>query len=233
MADHSASATIVNNSKTAAKADARRPLVPPEEKFWQKYSPHYELPISGMGSLMIHVFGGVLLLVIGLLLLPLLRPNDPVPVEIVEFEAGGGGNPNGIGDGRGDGVLREDLPKDPQAQPQEKVPEIPTTEPPKVVKDDSLPIPDLTKDPAGTRTIEDSGIELQRLSGLQEAASKKLMGSLAGKGEGGPGSGGGKGKGKGTGEGDGSGPGKGKGTISRRQQRVLRWTMIFDVRDGS
>ncbi len=31
-----------NNQTTATKAGTDRPLVPPEERFWQKYSPHYE-----------------------------------------------------------------------------------------------------------------------------------------------------------------------------------------------
>ncbi len=231
MAEPNAAA-ITNNSKTA-KAVPNRPLVPPDERFWQRYSPHYELPISGIGSLMDHVLGSVALLVAGFLFAQWLKPNDPVPVDIVEFESGGGGDPNGAGNGPGDGARVEDLPKDPQAKPPENQPENPPTDLPKVIKDDSLTVPELPTDPAGTRAIEDSAKELARLSGLQEAATKKLMGSLAGKGEGGTGSGGGKGKGKGTGQGDGSGPGKGGGKTSRRQQRVLRWTMIFDVRDGS
>src|SRR5437870_10505806 len=132
MAEPSAAA-IANNSKTA-KAVPNRPLVPPDERFWEKYSPHYELPISGIGSLMIHVLGGVALLVAGFLLSQWLKRDDPVPVEIMELlESGGGGNPNGAGGGPGDGTRVEDLPKDPQAKPPEDLPDKPPTDLPKVI----------------------------------------------------------------------------------------------------
>jgi hypothetical protein len=54
----------------------------------------------------------------------------------------------------------------------------------------------------------------------------------AGAGGGGTGSGGGTGDGKGTGEGDGSGPGKGSGTLTQREKRMLRWTMLFSTNNG-
>jgi hypothetical protein len=40
-----------------------QPLVPPDERFWQRYSRHGELPLSGATSLALH------LLVFGLLVL--------------------------------------------------------------------------------------------------------------------------------------------------------------------
>ena len=42
-----------------------QPLLPPEEKFWQRYSPHSEAPLSGVTSAVVHVlFVGLLLLVL-------------------------------------------------------------------------------------------------------------------------------------------------------------------------
>ena len=43
------------NAKVATKPGANSALVPPDEQFWQHYSPHYEAPISGVSSLMVHV----------------------------------------------------------------------------------------------------------------------------------------------------------------------------------
>src|SRR5262245_34114773 len=79
-----------------------RPLVPPDEKFWKRYSPYHEAPLSGVSSTMLHI------LVIGLLLLilKLKLDKDEMPpvnvdgVRIVPRVGGGGGTPGG-GDGPG------------------------------------------------------------------------------------------------------------------------------------
>ncbi len=52
----------------------------------------------------------------------------------------------------------------------------------------------------------------------------------ADKGKGGPGVGGGEGGGTGPGTGNDVGPGTGK---NKREPRVLRWTLIFNTRDGN
>src|SRR5260221_13797075 len=31
-----------------------QPLLPPDERFWKRYSPHYELPLAGATSFFIH-----------------------------------------------------------------------------------------------------------------------------------------------------------------------------------
>ena len=38
-----------NNDKVPAKGKAA--LIPPEEKFWQRYSPHHEFPLSTVTSI--------------------------------------------------------------------------------------------------------------------------------------------------------------------------------------
>src|SRR5262245_50470153 len=81
-------------------------LIPPDERFWVRYSPHHELPLSGVSSFAVHA------LVIGLLLLcayPLAhlftRPAHSVPVEAVQLEPGGGPrHAGGEGPGVGPGV---------------------------------------------------------------------------------------------------------------------------------
>src|SRR5437660_12421433 len=87
-----------------------QPLIPPEEKFWQRYSPHNQAPLSGVTSTVIHV------LVIGLLLLivyvhGMTKLDDaarPLPVDVMKFGIGKSGQPGagGIGPGGGDLIDR-------------------------------------------------------------------------------------------------------------------------------
>ena len=183
------SAVPINNNKTSTKPGGDRPLVPPDERFWQRYSPHYELPISGVSSFAVHAVVLGLAAVIATFGWFMLQENKPIPMETVELPGGSGANPKGIGNAPGDGALPENLPRDQQPKPPDKPQEQPA-DLPQVKKSDAEPVPPLPADPAGTRAIDDSG-STARLSGLQDAASKKLMASLAGKGEGGSGSGGG------------------------------------------
>ena len=46
------------------KNQPRPPLIPPDEEFWEKYSPHYEFPLSTVGSIALHIAGLVLFLVL-------------------------------------------------------------------------------------------------------------------------------------------------------------------------
>src|SRR5262245_52595677 len=49
------------STKTGKKPATSKSLTPPEERFWQRYSPHYEFPISSVSSLAIHVLIGLTL----------------------------------------------------------------------------------------------------------------------------------------------------------------------------
>src|SRR5947208_1631995 len=88
-------------TKPAAKAKKQKDK-PPEEQFWIRYSPHHELPISGLASLAWHVGAGVLLLVIAFVV---ARNRDTdMPIETVAFPGGGGaGTGTGPGTGSGEG----------------------------------------------------------------------------------------------------------------------------------
>src|SRR5262249_33205414 len=61
-----------------------RPVAPPNERFWQRYSPRHELPLSGVGSLTLHAaaLGAVVIFALGV------------------FRPGGGGSGGG---GKGSG----------------------------------------------------------------------------------------------------------------------------------
>src|SRR4051794_14095392 len=84
------------------KPSARSPE-PPEERFWKRYSPHGEMPLSFAGSLSLHllIIGG---LVIATLYLGsfLFKEKRSLPVEPVRF-GGGGGKVGGKGTGPGIG----------------------------------------------------------------------------------------------------------------------------------
>src|SRR5262249_57664525 len=65
-------------------------LVPPEERFWKRYSPHHEAPLSGVVSFVLHGF------VIGLMALAAVfltqrreAEGRPVSMDVVPIESGG------------------------------------------------------------------------------------------------------------------------------------------------
>src|SRR5947209_9503000 len=99
---------------SAAMTDPRiasQPLIPPEEKFWQRYSPHNEAPLSGVTSTVIHALAiGLLLLIIYVHSMTKLDDaTRALPLEVVKFGAGkdGQGGAGGVGPGGGDLIDRE------------------------------------------------------------------------------------------------------------------------------
>jgi hypothetical protein len=210
-------------------ATAKDRLMPPDEKFWQRYSPHYEFPLSGVSSFALH------LLVVGLAALLLMVPwpgRDTAPMELDEVSwdaGGGGGSQTGIGDNRGDGASGESADQkqpDPKTRFEDKVPQPDL----KLTEGPTLSLPEATE-PDVARLIEQNNQAAQSIRDLPKTTANAMReGLVAGKGKGGPGKGGGEGTGTGTGTGEASGPGTGK--ISKRIQRMLRWTMAFNTRDG-
>jgi hypothetical protein len=74
--------------------------VPPDERFWKLYSPHHEFPLSGAGSIAVHV-----LIVIALLVLASSfwgsrdEANKPVENRVLEIMGGEGLGLDGLGSG--------------------------------------------------------------------------------------------------------------------------------------
>ena len=74
-------------------AKTNQPLIPPEEALWQRYSPHFELPLASATSLFLHG------LVIGLLAMgglaffftPNLEATKPPRMDVVMIEGNGSG----------------------------------------------------------------------------------------------------------------------------------------------
>ncbi|HYT89761.1 MAG TPA: hypothetical protein VEL76_13720 [Gemmataceae bacterium] len=84
---------------TEKKAAAQQPLVPPEERFWQRYSPHHEAPLSGAGSLTLHA---LLLGALAFLAFRFTSDHDehkPVKIELAEID-GAEGDLDGLGLGK-------------------------------------------------------------------------------------------------------------------------------------
>lgn len=220
---------MAENNSNIASVTRDKELVPPEERFWKHYSPHHEFPLSATSSVVLHGLVLALLLAIGYLALRLglADANKPLSVDAIAI-AGGGGDPDGAGEGTNTPAKTEDTGDKPAKTSRPN-----TTEPKETLKQayvDPLSLPEY-KGPDG-RLLDDASEEAKKLANLSEDTRKQLFEGLGrSKGEGGSGEGGGKGKGKGKGEGDLEGPGK--GTISVRQKRVLRWTMIFNTRDGN
>src|SRR5436309_3549228 len=85
-------------------ANPHRQLVPPEEKFWKRYSPHNEAPLSGVSSFAIHVLAIPLLLLVALVVSKVNDEDEkrPLPVDVVRVNfSGGGGSPGGRGNSPG------------------------------------------------------------------------------------------------------------------------------------
>src|SRR5262245_28510977 len=200
---------------------------PPDERFWVKYSPHHELPISSLASVAWHVFGLVLIVLVAFVVS--YNRNDDMPIETVGW-AGGGGNPLGVGPASGVGSTAGLVDA---TKPRDQLKDARPTERTNV--DDSLKVPatdifeGITNDPDAQREIakiaERGTDALDKLNQLD----KGLRDALAGKGQGGAGSRGGKGPGEGPGVGPGTDIG---GKLSQTAKRRLKWTILFNTTSG-
>lgn len=205
---------------------------PPAESFWERYSPHHEFSLSSVGSLTLHaLLLGLLVLasILGFFTLVGLEPTAPPQLDALTVHGGGGGGGDPLGVGRGIGgkgdPLVEDVRNDPEPAPYVGTPlaEIPRA------KVDPLQFPVVASDPDGKRFIEKSNLAVVALSKLQQEARDQLLRGLAGKGEGGPGKEGGRDTGSDKGTTPSPAPAK---PLTKREKRVLRWVMVFNVRDG-
>src|SRR5260370_2313172 len=84
-----------------AEKPATKSAPPPEEVFWQRYSPHHECLLSCVSSITLHA------LVVGLLILIAVvafwarnseaSPHRPANMDVVQLEGGGDGGLEGGG----------------------------------------------------------------------------------------------------------------------------------------
>jgi hypothetical protein len=90
----------------SAATQKPRPLFPPDERFWQRYSPHHELSLAGMTSFFMHglVIGVMTLGAYWYLFQRDSETNKPPTMDMVQIAGGGdgfegmGGEPGSSGD---------------------------------------------------------------------------------------------------------------------------------------
>jgi hypothetical protein len=97
------------------------PLAPPDEKFWHKYSPHYEFPLSSIGSIAMHI-GFLLLFILLLWLLSGLTFSDTKPVPMREMTVSGEGDGTGRAGSEGSPLEEKSDPRS-ETKPQRLIPQ--------------------------------------------------------------------------------------------------------------
>ncbi len=204
---------------------------PIEERFWNRYSPHHELPLSSATSVTVHVLLIVFMVMSGWLLANFaLGGNKILDLDTIVI-AGGGGSKKGVGNERGDQPpvsAQEDVEK--HQDPNNPGTRLPTTEPLKTPTPDPLNL--RSDDQAAARRINRAGAAVRAMSKLSEDARKKIFNAIGpGAGQRGPGSDGGEDSGRDIGKDKRTGPGTNNN--SRHQQPLLRWVMIFNTRSGN
>lgn len=191
----------------------------PDERFWVRYSPNQELPLSSLTSLAIHALA--ILFLVGLVMIATGTQDRSMPVESLALDgdglAGGGGDPNAdvVNSNKASFVERavnDDLPVAARPDALTPLPEV----------RESI---DLDVKPNADRTVPSTD---QAKKSLGKIGNEPSTGPQS-KGRGGPGAGGGKGPGVGKGDGHGTGPAAGS---SVRAKRNRRWTLTFDRADG-
>jgi hypothetical protein len=196
----------------------------PEPKFWTRYSPNQELPISWLTSAALHVFALIGLTLLFNLVIGSSR-DAGMPMELFEegvADAGGGGDPNATqvnsnpASGRVERSGPDELPAD-MPKPTTALSGLPD------VRD---ALPDLPEDPQSNRTVDSAAVRAR----LDAASKAAPPGPPQSAGRGGPGAGGGQGTGTGVGTGSGNQPGT---QGSMRQRRNKRWTLSFSTTSGS
>lgn len=215
--------------KVAPGTRAANPfLVPPDEQFWQRYSPHYEAPISWVSSVMAHVLIVGLMLIVAYLAYRFWTVAPAIQFQAVRMPGGGGGNPNGASDRPGDGTgpLVEDTqgiedrpPEPPEFSDRPPLDKTQVTVAREVFEND--------KDVMRYINNGNPNIDAAMKNLTKDVLNKLRDGLQPGKGEGGPGSGGGEGTGTGTGKGSASGAGN--KSLNQREKRMLRWIMVFET----
>ena len=212
--------------KTAPNAPLRK--APPEEKFWQVFSPHYEFPLANAAAVALHVLAIVLVIFITTRLMKKEEtPAVPVRGQKIALDSAGslGGNP-GSGGAESKKEADDERPQEPQRT-------IPEAELKKEMVSASSWFPDIKDNPEALKKVVQAP-NYEKLNQLNDELKKRIGESLGNK------------KGTGTGpdtgtSGDGPGPG-GSGRTDRpgdlgdpnsSGNRSMRWTILFKTSSGA
>jgi hypothetical protein len=229
--------TLLAASGTAETSSAgSTSLLPAEERFWQRYSPHHELPLACATSVFVYVVALVILAVGGLTLLfqASAESQKPASIDVMLIEGGEGfGGPGGSGGlpglpgdpGRTEiaqGSAGPDSPMTPGAQ---ELPELPT------IPDNPLDVPPENA-PTDPTLPSDVFKEIEKDAKKRSETPPTLFpksgsgpksGSSGAKGSGGQGGTGGKG---------GMPGGPGGGGRKATEQEIKAWRWRFDLTGG-
>jgi hypothetical protein len=205
-------------SATANNAPATKTPTPPDERFWHKYSPHFEFPLSTVGSVAVHiVIFGLFVLYIA----KLLRFDEKTPVPIRPMAVLGDASDGGDGAPGSGGGQREAVDQTDPMDPRPFVPDIKL--------EDAKPFiatwaPELANDPETVKVVTQMP-NFDKLRKLNEDISKRPTAGDAGGKTGGNQPGTGKTGDKGPGDG-------GQGDPNSSFRRSLRWTLVFTTQGG-
>ena len=196
------------------------PMLPPDEEFWEKYSPHYEFPLSSVGSIALHVAGLMIFLGALYMLSKMTLPDTgPVPMREIMI-TGDGESPTGSEGSGGPAQAENTTPLEKPADPMRNIPEKTLDEVRVDIKDY---VPNIPQD-ADAPKIEDLP-SFKKFAQLNDDLRKKLLpGNGANKGAGNE-------AGKGSTEQPGSGVG-GKGDATDSKNRAVRWELLFKTENG-
>jgi hypothetical protein len=203
----------------------KKALIPPEDAFWERYSPNSEFPFSTLASICVHCTI-LFVMLAGAWIFSTPDNNseeiEPVLVGDGDGPAGGGGNPLGVGLENPGNLTAPDVKADLLKEPEKPDPNL-------FKKPDEINVakptaPTLEDDPDADKVIEKAKQKMS--SAVIGPQIKDALAGLAGFGKGGSGRGGGLGGGVGMGTGDGHGGNK-------RGRRVQRWAMIFNAQSGT
>ena len=176
------------------KPKKARPVGLPDEKFWIKYSPHHELPLSVTSSIFIHAVAfGMIGLILAGILSGLFGGKHQADVKPFQLAGGGGGDPNGNADANNGA-----LPSGNEVKETTKTEPIQPVEATKTLNTPDKKTEPLVNDPKDViqRLMEEPVLSQKNMGDIATKANAKVAAAIA-KGGGGPGTGGGIGKGKG------------------------------------
>jgi hypothetical protein len=201
----------------AEPARPKRPL--PDEGSWKRYSQHGEAPLSGAGSLGLHVLALAVIFIVGFGLFREKKRSD-LPVEPIKVGGKGTGRGEGIGNKAGDGVDTEDgAGRGDGSQEKGPIDDGPLKLKPEEIA--ALPI-DIKNDQDAMRAFQKGHPNARVFSQLSDTAREKFRSGLN------PGGNGGQGTGGTVGGTSGDGPGKGSGrSLNDREKRMYRWRINF------
>lgn len=184
----------------------------PEIKFWKRYSPHHELPLSSAMSVLLHTLLVGLLFLAGVLV---VRSRDTKPLEIGTLVIGDGSE-NG-GEGERAGAALEHREAGPRMNSATE-PNLPIRPEKALEAPQPKPIPLPPVDDPNRRIIGEAERAVGQLSARTRDLRDRLLQQQRAQRPGGP---------------SGSGPqGSPSGRMNNLARRMDRWVLTFETRDG-